>query len=66
MYALVKWLNGSDEGKLTHNVKTEWIVGFNPCKFSTTKSYAIEWRVPPRPRNGWAVTDALVLDVSGE
>lgn len=63
----MRWLSGQDEGKMTPDVPTEWIVDFDPSvPISAETSYAVEWRRQPKPRTGWPVLDAVVLDVSSE
>lgn len=64
--ALVKWLEGADEGTYTHDVNVKWIVNFDAKSPQYPDTYAIEWRVLPKPRSGWPVFEGLVLDVSCE
>lgn len=63
--ALVRWLSGRHAGTMTHNVPVKWIRDFVESDYSTTESYAVEWRKPPTPRTGgWHVYDCTVLCVS--
>jgi hypothetical protein len=56
-----------DNGTLTHNVNTEWIRDWDPKGATSEESYLIEWRVPPKPRDGkWPLYDGRVLDFSGK
>ncbi|KAK3922743.1 Topoisomerase 1-associated factor 1 [Frankliniella fusca] len=66
LYALVKWTNPKHVGQFTHNVDTTWIRGFDPEESFDSTGYTIEWRVPPKPRDGWNVYDGLVLEVSDD
>lgn len=63
-FALVKWLDGACKDTYTHNVEVSWIRGFDPDSLPFEDSFAIEWRQPPRPKNGWPVYNGLVIDVS--
>lgn len=63
--ALVRWVDGPDEGLYNHDVDVKWIVNFNP-KSPRPETYAIEWRQQPKPRAGWPVYNGEVLDVSGK
>lgn len=63
-HALVKWKDGVYEGRITHDVNVDWIVNFDSVSPEYPETYAIEWRVLPKPRNGWPVYNGLVMDVS--
>lgn len=65
-FALVKWLSGKEKGKFTHNVQISWILLFDPEADFRSESHIVEWRVPPRPKAGWPVADAQVLEVSSK
>lgn len=62
--ALVEWLDGAYAGSYTHDVHTDWILNFEAMSPALPETYAIEWRVPPKPRNGWPLYNGRVLDVS--
>lgn len=62
-YACVKWLTGAYKNTITHDVKVDWILEFDGVR---DESYAIEWRVQPKPRAGWKVFDGVVLEASGK
>lgn len=64
--ALVKWLEGVDEGTFTPDVQLGWITNFDAACPCFPDTYGIEWRVGPKPKAGWPVIEALVLDVSCE
>lgn len=65
-YALVRWCSGEDEGKFNHDVPTAWIRDFTTDGDYQSESWLIEWRVPPKPADGWALCDGQVLAVNGE
>jgi hypothetical protein len=66
-YALVRWLTGVNEGELTSNVKTTWIRAFDGEGVGDPgRSFVVEWRQPPKPRCGWPLFDAEILDVSSK
>ncbi|KAK3931224.1 Indole-3-acetic acid-amido synthetase GH3.17 [Frankliniella fusca] len=44
----------------------DWIIGIDAASPEFPETYAIEWRVPPRPRNGWPVYDGLVMVISSD
>lgn len=62
--ALVKWAEGAHANQITPDVDLDWIIGIDAASPEFPETYAIEWRVPPRPRNGWPVYDGLVMDIS--
>lgn len=62
--ALVKWLEGEHKGRYTHNVNIDWFMNLLAASPTRGETYAIEWRVPPKPRAGWPVIDAVVLEIS--
>lgn len=64
--ALVKWLDGAHANTFTHNVSLDWIHGINATSPEFPETYAVEWRVPPKPRNGWPLFDGYVIDISSE
>ncbi|RXM32709.1 hypothetical protein EOD39_6016 [Acipenser ruthenus] len=70
MCALVKWVNGDDDGKLSV-IPTEWIKGFNIEDFEEEgdedeRHYVAEWRRgSKRPREGWQAFDCEVEKVGG-
>lgn len=64
LHAMVEWEDGAEAGQITHNVDVDWILDFDAASPEFPETYAIEWRVPPRPRNGWPVLNGRVLDVS--
>ena len=62
--ALIKWTEGPDMGKLTYDLALDWILQFDAAAPVFPETYPIEWRVPPKPRNGWPVWDGVVLEIS--
>ncbi|KAK3916164.1 ATP synthase subunit beta [Frankliniella fusca] len=64
--ALVKWVEGAHANQITPDVDLDWIIGIDAASPEFPETYAIEWRVPPRPRNGWPVYDGLVMDISSD
>ncbi|KAK6464951.1 hypothetical protein HHUSO_G36819 [Huso huso] len=67
MFALVKWVNGDDDGKLSV-IPTEWIKGFNIEDFEEEggedeRHYVAEWRRGSKPRGGWQAFDCEVEKV---
>lgn len=63
--ALVRWRDGKYKGAYTHNVSLDWVLNYDPtCILPET--YAVEWRQPPKPKNGWPVLNADILEISGE
>jgi len=62
--ALCKWVDGPEKGTFTHNVDVDWILNVGAMFPTHGETYAIEWRVGSRPKTGWPVYDAVVLDTS--
>jgi hypothetical protein len=64
-FALVKWLDGVHEGTFTHNLDLSWILDFDG-EPPYPDSVAVEWLQGAKPRHGWHVYNATVMDVSSE
>jgi hypothetical protein len=71
MYALVKWIGGTDDKTYTSGIPTDWIIGFKSADYmnddhDVTESYVVEWRDTKRkPSGGWKCYDCHIVLVSG-
>lgn len=71
-FALVKWVEGEDEGMYTTGMNINHIKDFNiddlkNDKIPPTKPFAVEWRETKKePLGGWPCFMAQVIHVSGE
>ncbi|XP_034254593.1 uncharacterized protein LOC117653198 [Thrips palmi] len=64
--ALVKWLDGADAGSYSHDIELDCIVELDSASPEYPETYAIEWRVGNKPRNGWPVHEGYVIDISSD
>ncbi|XP_011312328.1 uncharacterized protein [Fopius arisanus] len=70
LFAMIKWIGGEDDGKISVGVPTDWIMNFNFEEFLSENfdpdlSYVIESRQPvKKPAGGWPKFDGLILDVA--
>lgn len=64
-FALVKWVSGKDNGKLTV-LETVWIKDFDDQNVDYNETYIIEWKSGKEPPAGWPVYDGKILKISGK
>ncbi|XP_015122719.1 uncharacterized protein LOC107045099 [Diachasma alloeum] len=68
-YALIKWLGGTDKGKYTPDIPTEWIKDFNYGAYLATdpddqESYIVKWHEGSEPLGGWPCYDGEIIQLS--
>lgn len=65
-YALVRWVSGIYKDELTHDVPVEWVQDLDVHGDFTTESHIVEWRVPPKPADGWLLFNGEILAVGDD